>query len=246
MRKIYFCHGMPGSAADADLLARANPGVETVALDLLHYPPELAHQALADALAAEGADTDPVHLVGFSIGAMAAIMIAASRPDRVAQLTLISPATPLQSGDFLPHMAGQPVFELAAKNPKLLRLLTVFQGIVSRLSPGLILNMLFAKCGPMESDLLQDPDFMQVMGTALRESFINRRETYLSYVQAYVQDWRDELPKVQCPVDLWHGSKDSWSPPQMSVALRECFGKSCTLHEVEDREHYSTLAHVKL
>ncbi|MBI1493655.1 alpha/beta fold hydrolase [Halocynthiibacter styelae] len=244
MRKIYFCHGTPGSAADADLLARANPGVEIVALDLLQYPPELAHQALTDALISES--DEPVHLAGFSIGAMAAIQIAVSHPDRIAQLTLISPAAPLQLGDFLPHMAGKPVFDLAIKKPKLLRALAVFQGVLSRVSPRLVLNMLFAKCGPMEQELLQDPDFMQAMGTALQESFINRREANLSYVQAYVRDWRDALPRVQCPVDLWHGSKDGWSPPQMSVALQERFGTSCTLHEVEDSEHYSTLRQVKL
>jgi pimeloyl-ACP methyl ester carboxylesterase len=76
-----------------------------------------------------GEPTKPggVHLVGFSIGALAATKIAAFDPEQVSKLTLISPAAPLQLGTFLEDMAGKPIFEMAIKRPGVLALVTRVQ-----------------------------------------------------------------------------------------------------------------------
>ena len=96
---IYFCHGVPGGPEDASLL-----GIEGVAAPDLFAAAPLAQFDAATAGAPDGS----VHLVGFSIGAMVALRLAASRPDKVGKVTLISPAAPLNLGDFLPAMAGKP------------------------------------------------------------------------------------------------------------------------------------------
>ena len=248
MKKVLFCHGMPGSQIDADLLRAANPNVEIIAIDLLSFPPESVDLAFANALGAKSiaADQDGIPLVGFSIGAMAAIKIAAAHPQSVSRLTLISPAGPLSLGDFLPEMAGKPVFEMAIRRPMMLRALTAFQGLLTRCSPNTMINLLFGKCGPAEKSLLKGPVFRNGMVTALTESFANRPSNYLAYINAYVSDWSDTLDMVQCPVDLWHGTNDTWSPPQMSAALAEAFGDKATVKLVQDAEHYSAMAQVTL
>ena len=239
---------MPGSAADAHLLAAANPTVKIIALDLLKYRPQDVDQALREAIGVEGAGTKPkgIHLVGFSIGAMVAIKIAASRPELVSKVTLVSPAAPLQLGTFLPNMAGQPIFRLAMKHPRLLDLVTVIQGRIARLAPRLMTRILFGSCGPSERALLNDPSFIDAINQATYLSFVKHRQTYLAYVKDYVADWSDALAKLHCPVELWHGTADTWSPPQMSAALKTRLGETCTLHEIEDAEHYSTLSHTRL
>ncbi|WP_281859909.1 alpha/beta hydrolase [Litoreibacter halocynthiae] len=243
MPTVVFCHGMPGSVRDANLLQNANPEVNVIALDLLGVGPEEVNLIKS---IRELSDNQKVHLVGFSIGAMIAIKIAASYPELVSRLTLVSPAAPLSTGNFLPDMAGKTVFDLAMKRPKMLRAITWVQGVAAKLAPNILINALFAKCGPLERQLLEDPGFKEDMARALSNSFAKEPDTYLTYLSSYVNDWSDALPSVQCPVDLWHGSKDTWSPSEMSQRLKELLGSNAVLHEIPDAEHYSTLTYSML
>mgnify|MGYP000037864934 CR=1 FL=1 len=243
MQTVVFCHGIPGSVQDAALLQRANPHVDIVALDLLSLGPDEA--SLVAAIKQLGKD-QPVHLVGFSIGAMVAIKAAAASPELISRLTLVSPAAPLSTGPYLPDMAGKAIFALAMKRPKVLRALTWVQGRVAHWAPGILIKALFAKCGTAEKQLLEEPVFKAAMVQALRNSFAKAPKAYLSYVASYVDDWSATLPMVTCPVDLWHGTKDTWSPPDMSHRLVEVWGTKATLHQVQDAEHYSTLQHAML
>ncbi|MEC8581586.1 MAG: alpha/beta hydrolase [Pseudomonadota bacterium] len=183
--------------------------------------------------------------MGFSIGAMAALQIAARCPDKVTKVTLVSPAAPLQLGDFLPAMAGQVVFEFAAHKPKALALLTGVQAVIVRAAPALLIKALFAKSTAAELDLLKDADFQSGMRRVLKRSFGEYRPSYLAYLKAYVLDWRYVLSQVRCPVDVWHGTADTWSPIAMAYALRENITTECTVREVPDSGHFSTLLQVR-
>lgn len=248
METIVFCHGMPGSPADAELLRRANPKADIIPLRLLDLDPEAVDTGLGAAFdaAVNLEDHNNIHLVGFSIGAMAAIKIAVARQVSVARLTLASPAAPLSLGNFLPDMAGKQVFLLAMRHPRMLDFLTGFQRLMTRISPAHTMNLLFSNCGPVEKELLNEPDFRGAMAKALSHSFIERPDTYLAFLRAYVADWSNVLSEVCCPVELWHGTGDTWSPYEMSAALKNAFGEKATLHSVQSAEHYSTLARVVL
>lgn len=246
MTRVFFCHGVPGGDAERQLLARANPDVEIVDLNIFEYPPEDVARALAGSVSAPEKTQSDIHLVGFSIGAMAALQIAARCPDKVTKVTLISPAAPLQLGDFLPDMAGKVVFELAAHKPKILALLTCVQAVIVRAAPALLIKALFAKSTAAELALLKDAHFQSAMKRVLKRSFGEYRSSYLAYLKAYVLDWRSVLSQVRCPVDIWHGTADTWSPIAMAYALRENITTECTVHEVPDSGHYSTLLQVRL
>ncbi len=191
-------------------------------------------------------DGQAFHVVGFSIGAMAALRLAAARPERVARVTVVSPAAPLPLGDFLPDMAGAPVFKLAMKRPGVLRMLTAAQGLLARNAPGVLIKQLFAKCGVQERALLEDPQFVAALTEGMHNSFVMHRAGYLAYLAAYVADWSVELRKVQAPVEVWHGDKDTWAPLAMAEAIKDMVPSSCVLHVVPDGEHYSTVKAVQL
>ena len=246
MTQVFFCHGVPGGDAERQLLARANPDVEIIDLNIFEHPPEDVARALSDAVSASETAQGDIHLVGFSIGAMAALQIAARCPDKVTKVTLVSPAAPLQLGDFLPDMAGKVVFEMAAHKPKALAFLTGVQAVIVRAAPALLIKALFAKSTAAELDLLKDTEFQSAMKRVLKRSFGEYRPSYLAYLKAYVLDWRSVLPQVRCPVDIWHGTADTWSPIAMAYALRENITTECTVHEVPDSGHYSTLLQVRL
>ena len=248
METVIFCHGLPGSPADADLLRQANPNHTIIALDILSVDPCKIDQDLVGIFKAalKEAGADKVHMVGFSIGAMVATRLAALHPESISRLTLVSPAAPLSLGDFLPHMAGKPVFVLAMKHPKLLTLLTNFQGVIARVAPAILIWILFSRCGASEKTLLKSPPFRSSILEGLSCSFQKRPAAYLAYISEYVTDWSDVLSAVTCPVDLWHGSKDTWSPTAMSEKLCSTFGDKAVLNVVREREHYSTLSYVML
>lgn len=244
----YFCHGMPGSEHDARLLQHVDNDVCLITANLLEAT---SADPISDVLkdfdqgTSEFAD-GKINVVGFSIGAMVAIKVVAARPKRVGRLTLISPAAPLSLGNFLPHMAGKPVFSLAMKHRGLLRALTVVQGLISSVAPGLLIRQLFAKCGEAEQALLDDPTFREVIAHGFSNSFRQSPEAYVGFVRSYVEDWSADLRRVTCPVELWHGDQDTWAPIAMSQQLQAVFGDTSQLNSVEDTEHYSTLAKVSL
>ncbi|MEW9553449.1 alpha/beta hydrolase [Nonomuraea sp. NPDC050783] len=97
-----FVHGLAGSATNwTDLMDELKDTVRGHALDLpgAGYSPAPAdgdYTVAAHARAVIGLleETGPAHLFGNSLGGAVAVRVAASRPDLVRTLTLISPALP--------------------------------------------------------------------------------------------------------------------------------------------------------
>ncbi|MFY0659049.1 MAG: alpha/beta hydrolase [Shimia sp.] len=243
---VFFCHGVPGGPDDARLLQTGELPVTAPNLFDFSAGGPLQHLVSQYDAACAKAEGGQMHVVGFSIGAMAALRLAAARPAAVACVTVISPAAPLQLGNFLPEMAGAPVFKLAMQRPGVLRLLTALQGGLARFAPGMLVNQLFAKCGPQEQFLLSDAHFRDALISGMRSSFIDHRQGYLAYLSAYVADWSRELSQVRAPVQIWHGDADTWSPLAMSAAIKELVPAGCDLQVVPGGEHYSTIKAARL
>lgn len=107
---VIYLHGLGGSATNwtelAGLLACRAAGT---AIDLPGFglsPPamtadyRMATQAVAVAAILDELGGEPAHLIGNSMGGGIALLLAASRPDLVRTLTLISPAVPDLRPDF--------------------------------------------------------------------------------------------------------------------------------------------------
>jgi pimeloyl-ACP methyl ester carboxylesterase len=103
--RVLCVHGMAGTATNwTDFLAELVPDFDGAAVDLPgsgHSPPPkrlagYSIKALADTVTGliEALGAGPVHLVGNSMGGAVCIRAAASRPDLVRTLTLISPVLP--------------------------------------------------------------------------------------------------------------------------------------------------------
>jgi pimeloyl-ACP methyl ester carboxylesterase len=241
---LYFCHGLPGSPLDADLLDKTvSDTYQVIAADFL---PAYSNKGFEGIVEAFDRDIDtgvtgPVTLVGFSLGAMIAMQLAAARPDKVVSLKLVSPAAPLSLGVFLPDMAGKPVFTLASEKPRLLALLTLFQGVLTRFVPGFLIKQLFQKSGQVERNLLSEAQFKTTVESGLQHSFCEHSKAYQSLLRYYVSDWSNITSEIKCPVEIWHGDQDKWAPVSMSHALCEEFVQKPKLHVVPGAEHYSTL-----
>ncbi len=244
---LYFCHGAPGSPSDADLGFAGRFGLSPVMTPDLFADDTPGTDTIKSALAQFDSMTRKIpdgriHVVGFSIGAMVAAHIAAARPERLMRLTLISPAAPLQLGDFLPQMAGQPVFRLAARHPGLFSALTYGQGVLTRAAPDLLIRRLFASAGGSEHALLENPDAAEVIRKGLRHSFSRHPKGYARMIAAYVSDWSPVLGSILCPVDIWQGTADRWVPLAMAQALAARLPGKVSLRLLEGAGHYTTLS----
>lgn len=180
--------------------------------------------------------TPAAHLIAFSLGAHRALLHAAEHG--AERIDLIAPAAPLHLGDFLPHMAGAPVFK-AAQNGTLARV-TTGQATILRLAPGILRRLMFAGAPPTDHALFQNKTNRTLLRKILRHSLIDTRAAYEAALEAYVTDWQGLLPDITCPVTLWHGTADTWAPLAMSQALATEL-PSATLQTLPALGHYSAL-----
>jgi pimeloyl-ACP methyl ester carboxylesterase len=98
-------HGLGGAATNwTDLMGLLEDRLHSLAPDLPGFgwspPPPHADYSLRAHVAAlvallESTDRGPVHLLGNSLGGTVALVVAATRPDLVLTLTLVSPALPV-------------------------------------------------------------------------------------------------------------------------------------------------------
>ena len=225
--KTLYCHGLPGGASDfviAGLATDARPRI----------------------VAPIGDDTSPsrswegsARLVAFSLGAYSALTLASAHPDRVRELVLISPAAPLELGDFLSHMAGAPVFR-AAKGPRSrLVWLTRLQSAALAMAPNITAKALFANATPSERTLMAQPENRAALLRGMRQSYGTDRDAYLATLRAYVRPWSNRLDSVTAPVRILHGTADGWAAPAMAEALADKLGTRVEWQD--DLGHYGTL-----
>lgn len=238
--RIVYCHGLPGSPAELQALGTPLPH-RLVALDRLGRREETYESRALSAFDALGFQGE-ANLIGFSLGAMAAIHIAARRPAQMRKLVLISPAAPLQHGDFLPGMAGRPVFEAAMRGGASLRLISSAQWMTSWLAPSAMVGLMFRTGPGAERRLAELPNFRDEIARGIRLCTGRAYAAYRDELRAFVCPWQSVVDEVACPVEIWHGDADNWAPLAMAQALRARLGGRASLTVREGLGHYSTLA----
>lgn len=242
---LYF-HGLPGSAGE---LACFGPGI---AEHTRHFHVIARGDALTGG-AAEGYfvrlaaqilaqfPEGPLRLVGFSLGAAAALRVAPHLAERVQQIDLVSPAAPLGLGDVLDGMAGAPVFRAALTGRAHFALLTFLQAQLARLASAQMASALMARAQGADRVLAADPHFIAQLAASLRHSLLAQRAAYRQEIALYVTGWSDELAKVHQPVAIWQGSEDDWTPPAMAQALAQRLPSRPAVEVMPGLSHFSAL-----
>jgi pimeloyl-ACP methyl ester carboxylesterase len=233
---LYF-HGLPGSAAE---LAAFGPEIAARAQDFHVVTREGDFARLGKQIAGQFPD-QPLRLVGFSLGAAAALRTAPHLGEQVAQIDLVSPAAPLQLGDFLSGMAGAPVFRAALAGRLPFAGLTILQAQFARFAPARLAAALMAKAQGQDRALAADPRFIAALAQSLRYSLLEQRAAYMAEIRAYVSDWRADLALVRPPVAIWQGSEDDWTPPAMADALAAALPSRCEVTMLPGLSHFSAL-----
>lgn len=245
---IYF-HGAPGAPEECLLFDQQGKqdDLSFVSLDRFSAESSLQGEGYYRALATEilaCAGTAQVHFVGFSIGAFVALQTYRHMQGRVASLHLISAAAPLEAGDFLPDMAGRPIFLLARRWPLLFRLLSSWQGLLAKCAPDLLYRMLFSSAQAADKGLAEDAQFHARTKKQLRHCFGQCVAGYVRDVKAYVLPWSASLGEITAKTSIWHGAEDNWSPKAMAEYLGFVLPGCEQIEILPGLSHYSCLLHV--
>lgn len=183
-------------------------------------------------------------IIAFSLGSMTALEIAAAYPQKVEELVLIAPATPLELGDFLDKMDGRYVFRAAQRSSLLFSMLTFGQGLMARFTPTYLMNKMFGESCKADVDLLEDASFRKSLQYGLKKSLVEQSSAYNEIMLRYVKPWSSILSNIECPVHIWHGTEDTWVPFEMSEVLANAIGSHVEIRPCRDLGHYSTLHYV--
>lgn len=242
LQTLYF-HGLPGGADELLLfgpaIAKASAAFHVADRNIGQgYVPTYAARAVH--IRQQFGDV-PLKLVGFSLGASTALRTAAALGDQVVAIDLIAAAAPLSLGDYLPDMAGAPVFRLAQLHPTLFAALARVQSLMARAAPDALYKRLFASAAGDDRTLAADPHFKAVMRTLLHTSLGANLATYRTEIVEYVTDWRSSLAAVTQPVTLHHGTADNWTPIAMAQDLARHLPNVADVRLFEGASHYSTL-----
>lgn len=234
---MLYCHGLPGGAQELAIVGHDLP---IIALD--RFSNGDTYQARLDALADQIRQTyagQKIHLIGFSLGAMSALELASRLADQVSHVHLISAAAPLELGNFLPDMAGKPVFETASRSKFQFAMLCAGQSIFARFAPDAFFNALFSTAAGPDKLLRDDPKFRAIISKTIATCLRQNLADYKQEVHAYVTPWAGRLETIQTNVTLWHGTADNWSPPEMALALADKLNAKTEIFD--GLSHYSTL-----
>ncbi|CTQ50791.1 alpha/beta fold hydrolase [Jannaschia donghaensis] len=233
----FYCHGLPGWPGEIELAGHRPKG--WACADLLGCDPGDPIGDLLNRFDAQCATSGLMRVTGFSLGAMAALHLAARRPDMVTDLHLIAPAAPLTLGQFLPDMAGAQVFRVARSSAARLRFLLSMQAAATRVAPGIVLRAMISTAQPAERALFRNDPARRIVTRGLRQA-LTQRAAYAAWLRLYVSDWRPILRDVQCRIEIRQGTEDAWVPPAMAHALLDAL-PNAGLTEMPGLGHYGAL-----
>lgn len=182
-RIVMYFHGAPGAPSEAEVFERCarEQGLKLICQNRSALDPGITAEHYFQALAADImhlAQGKQVDIIGFSIGAFVALQVVRINTHQVRSLHLISPAAPLEGGDFLDAMAGSAVFRLAQKSPTLFKLLSHLQSLIAVASPKMLVAMLFSSAVAGDKVLVNDAEFQKFIGRVLTEGLYENVRGY--------------------------------------------------------------------
>jgi pimeloyl-ACP methyl ester carboxylesterase len=251
-RPVLAIHGTPGSRymfALTDQPARER-GLRIIAPErpgyglsdyrrkdaLMHTAEDVA--ALTDALGLER-----FALIGVSGGGPHAIATAASMPDRVALLALISPVGPVAECHRCIRMTPMHrlVFTRMGRSKRACAsFFWSLRGVV-RWAPGVAHAALMQRVTPSDRKILTRPDVRANLRAAIKEGLRPGINGALQDLRLFCGPWGLTLAEIDVPTVMWQGSDDTIVPPAAAYHLAEAL-PNCRLDVVQGAGHYWVFA----
>jgi pimeloyl-ACP methyl ester carboxylesterase len=174
-------------------------------------------------------------LVAFSGGSPSALATAASRPDRIDRVDIVSGATPPTLSEATPRVQ-RVLAGLATRAPLILR--GLFRGqawLADRLDPSFVLAQYTADGAegvPDAAGEVVKADFVEAFAASRRGAGTEFRNA--------ATDWGVDCSAIDAPVGLWHGAADT-NVPLAGVRRLESELPTAELRVFDDADHLGAL-----
>src|SRR5947209_8506407 len=211
---VLLLHGQPGAAGDWNRVRAAiGNGVETIAIDRPGWdgdssPVDLAGNARAALEAIDGAGAERAVVVGHSFGGAVAAWLAATEPERVRALVLVSPSANGESLVWLDRVLAAPGVGLVASAAAL-----ASSGIALAARP---LRVRVARDLELEERYLRSTGRILVAPRAWRAFFLEQRLLVRDLPQLEAR-----LDRVRAPTTIVIGTADRIVPVSSARRLAD-------------------------
>jgi pimeloyl-ACP methyl ester carboxylesterase len=254
-----FVHGLGGSATNwTDLMGLLQDRLSGAAPDLPGFgwspPPSSGDYSLAAHarvitdfiesdrhLTGQGSGSQPVHLIGNSLGGTVATMVAARRPDLVRTLTLVSPAMPV----LRPRSTNAHLPALAAPwiGQRLARRLGRFP-VEARVKATLALCFADPTRVPRQrfDEAIAEADRRARLGHDSEAMLLSLRSLIATYLQQGSLSLWDTAAQVRAPTLLVYGLRDKLVDPRTSARAARTY-PDARLLLLPDSGHVSQMEH---
>ncbi|MGG8405826.1 alpha/beta fold hydrolase [Streptomyces sp. 12297] len=225
-KPVFLLHGTPGSR-----LGPAPRGMvlyqrrmQLIAYDRPGYggSDRLPGRSVADvaqdvAAIADSLELETFAVVGRSGGAPHALACAALLPDRVTRCATLVGLAP-RDADGLDWYDGMTTFNVrehstaAAADPEEIAASLIPRSDSIRQDPGRLLDELRRELTENDRIIVSDAGLRLMLERNYREGLRQSAYGWIDDVTAFARPWGFDLADITCPVLLWHGEKDVFSP----------------------------------
>jgi pimeloyl-ACP methyl ester carboxylesterase len=198
---------------------------------------------LADAL-----EVERIAVIGVSGGGPHAIATAATMPDRVRLLALVSPVGPVAECRKQIRMSRMHrlIFTRMGRSPQACAsFFWSLRGMV-RWAPGVAYRALQQRVTPADRFVLNQAEVKANLQTAIREGLRPGIKGALQDLRLFCSPWGLSLAEIDVPSVMWQGSDDTIVPPSAAYHLAAKL-PNCRLDVVQEAGHYwgfANFAHV--
>jgi pimeloyl-ACP methyl ester carboxylesterase len=247
-RPILYFHATPGSrmwaaglAEDAGelglrLLAPERPGCGGSSFyryGVRDYPQLVARFADALGIADFG-------VIGVSGGGRYACACAAGLGSRVTRVALVASTAPPELPGVRATWSRQDrqLYTLADKAPWLLRVALTGLARSTRSEPDRALR-LFTDLPAVDERALERPDVRERLAAMIREAFRQGARGPTHDLTLEARPWNIDLGAVEAPVDVWHGTADTFVSVQQAEILVRALPDHANFHILTGEGHLS-------
>ena len=247
---VFYSHGFPASRVEAVVAHRAalEAGVTIVALDRPGfgssdwYPDRRFEDWATDVqLVADHLGVKRFSVLGVSGGTPTAVAAAATLPERVSSLVIVSGIAPVDSQTLYGmNFANRVLLALGRRIPWLARGCVWGIAQVWRTFPVLIPVWFGALLPAVDRAIIRRREVGIILARTIKEALSQGVRGAVSEFMLLTSDWQTLLSQVRVPTTVWHGDADSYVPLTMGERIHRGIAGS-SFRKVEGGGHFMIL-----
>lgn len=178
-------------------------------------------------------------VIGYGSGTPYALAVAATYPDAVKHISILSAVLPdyslrdLRGLDIIPRM----IYITARNIPSVLVQMVKQSAKFIKKDMNKYIVVMKNYQSELDQQLLSDPAVMLNLKIVLLDATSLNGRHYAQDILLQVRNWEFDLAKIETPVRIWHGEHNNQNPIKFAINLSQLLPK-CELIRLRDAGHF--------